>query len=214
MRLPDTGSAALGPTIVTSGQSKIRSASCRRHSRRPCRQNPPACPGRQCCFEDLLRLDRCLRGDALTQTLPVPGSTVQTISDPGPTPSNAAIASGIVARTDEDPSTVRTALDVKALGNHPPVTLMGGRLNDFALDVGLPIRQTVMYPLTNTIGQIVGQYMGRNTIVLNTPRAQRSLQLLTSSDEAVIHVSRQEIRVQRLSGRGYYTVRRQGIASR
>ncbi len=56
--------------------------------------------------------------------------------------------------------------------------------------------------------------MGRNIIVLNTPRAQRSLHLLASGDEAVIHLSRTEIRVQRLSGRGYYTVRRQGIASR
>ncbi len=177
------------------------------HRRRPARRRQTSCgdshPG-------LARLDDF----AVTQTLPVPGSTVHTISDPGPTPNNAATGSGIVARTDEDPSTVRTALDVKARGNNPPVTLMGGRLNDFALDVGLPIRQTIMYPKTNTIGQTVGQYMGRNTIVLNTPRAQRSLQLLASSAEAVIHLSRTEIRVQRLSGRGYYTVRRQGIASR
>ncbi len=129
-------------------------------------------------------------------------------------PNNAATGSGIVARTDSDPSTVRTALDVKARGNDPPITLMGGRINDFALNVGLPVRQTFMYPSANTIGQTVGQYMGRNAIVLRTPRAQRSLQLLTSSEDAVIHISRQEIKVQRLSGRGYYTVRRQGIASR
>ncbi len=176
-------------------------------ARRPlCRRKPAV--GRQCLLEDPLP------SAALTQTLPVPGSTVHTISEPGSIPSSAATGSGIVARTDDDPSTVRTALDVKALGNNPPVTLMGGRLNVFALDVGLPVRQAYLYPSANTIGQTVGQYMGRNTIVLNTLRAQRSLQLLTSNDEAVIHLSRTEIKVQKLSGRGYYTVRRQGIASR
>jgi len=116
----------------------------------------------------------------------------------------------MVARTDEDPFTVRNTLDVNVAGSVPPVTLIGGRLNDFALDVGLPIRQTFMFPASNTIRQTVGQYMGRNLIVLNTPRAQRSLQLLTSSDDAVTRVSKREFRVRRLSGRGYYTVRSEG----
>ncbi len=160
------------------------------------------------------RLDDFFVDAALTHTRPDPGSIVQTISDPAVTPRIAATASGIVARTDEDPFTVRNTLDVKDRGNSVPITLMGGRLNVFALDVGLPIRQSFMFPTSNTIRQTVGQYMGRNLIVLNTPRAQRSLRLLASSDDAVIHISRQEIQVQKLSGRGYYTVRRQGIAAR
>src|SRR2546422_2738227 len=53
---------------------------------------------------------------ALTETRPEPGSIVQRSSEPGPTPRIAATASGMVARTDEDPFTVRNTLDVNVAG--------------------------------------------------------------------------------------------------
>ncbi len=166
-----------------------------------------------------LRLDNFLAGPplaalrsgaAITQTRPDPGSTVQARTDPGPTPRIAATGSGIVTRTEEDPLTVRSTLDVNVAANVPPITLIGGRLNDFALDVGLPIRQRLMPSPPYIIRQSVGQYMGRNQIVLSTMRAQRGLQVLASGANAVIRMSPRHYRVRSWSGRRYYDVRSDG----
>jgi transposase-like protein len=150
-----------------------------------------------------------LPGAALTQTVPEPGSTVQISSDLGPTPSNAATASGIVVRTEDDPSTARETLDVKVLATDPPITLMGGRLKDFALDVDLSIRQRLIRP-SGHIALRIGQNMGRNEIELKTLRAQRGLQLLESGDGAVVRISPHLYRVRRPSGRGFYEVKCDG----
>jgi len=81
-------------------------------------------------------------GSTDTVTRPALRSSVQTKSLPGSAPSALAIPSGIVTRVEGDPSRTRPIGDLKVPGMDSPITLMGGRLHNYSLLVGLPIGDT------------------------------------------------------------------------
>ena len=87
-------------------------------------------------------LDDFLDSSANTHTFP-PGSTSQIIVEPCSSPSNAATASGIVQRTDGERDITRVTFDLNILDKDSPITLTAGRLNNFGLNVGIPIGQKI-----------------------------------------------------------------------
>jgi putative transposase len=86
-------------------------------------------------------------------TRPDPGSTDHTNVDPGPAPKIAATASGMVVRTDSERSIVFDTLDLKVPTIDSSLTLIGGRLHNYALHVGLQIANTLKYYVAYSVRQ-------------------------------------------------------------
>lgn len=88
-----------------------------------------------------------------TRTSPEPGSTFHKSTVPGPAPKIAATASGTVVRTDSDRAIVLVTVDRKTPTINPSLTLMGGRVDNYALQVGIPIANTLKYRIAYTVRQ-------------------------------------------------------------
>lgn len=99
------------------------------------------------------RLDEFADASTDTRTLPEPGSTSQRRVAPGTAPSKAATASGTVVRTDSDLSIVLDTLERKVPTIDPSLTLVGGRLHNYALSVGLPFANSLMYSVAYNVRQ-------------------------------------------------------------
>ncbi|MCI4368059.1 MAG: IS6 family transposase [Thermoplasmata archaeon] len=93
------------------------------------------------------------------------GSNVQIKTEPGAARSIAAITCGMVVRTELDAARLRRTEDsndpnfggFSSDTDDPPTTWIGGRLYQPALNVGIPIRQSLKYRRASAIRQAVGQ---------------------------------------------------------
>jgi putative transposase len=106
----------------------------------------------QCPSAGQLRLDdfregleASIGGSAATVTRPSLRSTVQTSDPSGTAPSTLATPSGTVARKESDPSRTSWIEERNVPGIDSPITLIGGRLHNYSLSVGLPIADEYKY---------------------------------------------------------------------
>jgi transposase len=114
-----------------------------------------------------------------TRTLPVPGSISQRRVVPGAAPKIAAIASGIVARTEGDPGTVWRTLDRNVPTMHAP----RGSMHEGVCIVGYHIRQPIDYRYKYWGDLCVSQYGGQYR-VRKTMRAGIEIQM--AGDERMV----------------------------
>lgn len=99
------------------------------------------------------RLDDFAVPSTDTRILPEPGSTSQSKTVPGPAPKIAATASGTVVRTDSDRAIVLVTVDRKTPTIDPSLTMIGGRLHNYALQVSIPLANTFKYRVAYTVRQ-------------------------------------------------------------
>lgn len=90
-------------------------------------------------------------GLAVTVTLPALRSSVQTRDPPSTASSAVAIPSGIVVRSDFDPSRESWIADSKVPGIDSPLTLTSGRLHNYGLYVGEPVADHLIYLRDNRL---------------------------------------------------------------
>jgi transposase len=121
------------------------------------------------------RLDDFFARSVLTATEAEPASVDQTRVSPIPKSSTAVTSLGTVVRIDSERSTARTAFERYSLGTDSPLTLLAGRLNNYGLNVGIPVGVKVKY--RPVVGIHVGQ-QERQTMGDMLSRQERGLRLL------------------------------------
>ena len=92
-----------------------------------------------------------------------------------------------MTRTEGDPRRIRLIGDLKVPGIDSPLTLIGGRLDNYSLSVGLPIGVPVKYIREYSLH--VGYRRSVVTVQLVSERAQRGLLIATKADTEIKRVS-------------------------
>ena len=125
--------------------------------------------------------------------------------EPCSTPSNAATASGIVQRTEGERDITRVTFDLNTLDKDSPITLTAGRLNNFGLNVGIPIGQKNKY-YSQHISQQISKRRREKFMKLPKFMQMKAARLLSKFPDAVEHVSEGEFSVRSETGHGSYRV--------
>lgn len=120
-------------------------------------------------------------------------------------PSNPAIASGTVVRTEAERGKTRTTFDLNTLGNESPMTLTSGKLYNFGLDVGLSVGQNHIYE-DKHIGLQISQHWKKRFMELNSNQRQKASRLLSLFPDAVKHKGSGKFQVRSETGYGSYQV--------
>lgn len=150
-----------------------------------------------------LSLDDFLTRSALTSTEAEPASVDQTIVSPIPRSSTAVTSRGTVVRIDSERSTARTAFERYSLDTDSPLTLFSGQLNNYGLNVGIPVGVRVKYP--RGVGIHVGRQMPEGDEKMSG-RERRALELLHGCHRVAESSTPGEYFVASESGNGIYKV--------